>query len=197
MRLAVGAALFLFLLDLGAVVPREGMDSQAVLYALSTLAQTCAALAAFVGAVGIYRLGQLAERQKRAEAELRVFADRVGLSQPHVVPICEVVRHVESSRARANEPANLENVGYQANVKAAEDARGRWQAFSPLSSRSRRALVIFEAWNIVLIGLSLVGFNYVPCLVAAPGWTFWSLWASAVGTVGVTGYCVYAWTRDG
>lgn len=52
------------------------------LYALSTLAQTCAALAAFVGAVGLYRLGQLAEQQKRAENELRVFADRVGLSQP-------------------------------------------------------------------------------------------------------------------
>src|SRR5262245_35984944 len=104
MHLAVGAALFLILLDLGAVVPREGMDSQAVLYALSTLAQTCAALVAFVGAVGIYRLGQLAEQQKRADAELRVFADRVGLSQPHVVPIREVVSHVEGSRARANEP---------------------------------------------------------------------------------------------
>jgi hypothetical protein len=34
-----------------------------LLYALSTLAQTCAALAAFVGAVGLYRLQSLRGRQ--------------------------------------------------------------------------------------------------------------------------------------
>ena len=40
---------------------RSAKDSErdAVLYELSTLAQTCAALAAFVGAVGIFRLQAL------------------------------------------------------------------------------------------------------------------------------------------
>jgi hypothetical protein len=35
------------------------MERDAVLYGLSALAQTCAALAAFVGAVGIFRLQAL------------------------------------------------------------------------------------------------------------------------------------------
>jgi hypothetical protein len=39
------------------------MNDQAVFYALSTLAQTCAALAAFVGAVGVYRLQSLRDKR--------------------------------------------------------------------------------------------------------------------------------------
>jgi hypothetical protein len=73
MRLAVGAALFLIFLDVGsAVVPGAGMDSQDVLYALSTLAQTCAALAAFVGAVGLYRLQLLRTAQDTIERAMCV-----------------------------------------------------------------------------------------------------------------------------
>lgn len=171
------------------------MAENAVLYALSTIAQTCAALAAFVGAVGIYRLGQLAEQQKKAEAELRVFCDRIGLWKHDVVPFSEVIGYVESSRSSANKPENLGNKAYQANVKAAEDALGRWKVFSPRSSRSRWALIGFEAWNLMLIGLSLAGFNHVPFLMCWPG-MFWCLVVSAVGTVGVTGYCVCVWTSE-
>ena len=39
--------------------PRVTDPQTTILYALSTLAQTCAALAAFVGAVGLYRLQSL------------------------------------------------------------------------------------------------------------------------------------------
>jgi len=38
-----------------------------VLYALSTIAQTCAALAAFVGAVGVFRLQSLLTSRERIE----------------------------------------------------------------------------------------------------------------------------------
>jgi hypothetical protein len=40
------------------------MERDAVLYALSTLAQTCAALAAFVGAVGLYRVQPVASQRR-------------------------------------------------------------------------------------------------------------------------------------
>ncbi len=40
------------------------MNDQAVFYPLSTLAQTCAALAAFVGAVGVYRLQSLKDKRR-------------------------------------------------------------------------------------------------------------------------------------
>jgi len=41
-----------------------------VLYTLSTLAQTCAALAAFVGAVGLFRLQSFRDQHRDAEREL-------------------------------------------------------------------------------------------------------------------------------
>jgi len=52
----------------------------------------------------------------------------------------------------------------------------------------------FEAWNLLVIGAALVGFNYVPAL-AAGRCTFWAIWLAALGTVVVTASCVYAWTK--
>ena len=49
------------------------MERDAVLYALSTLAQTCAALAAFVGAVGIFRLQILREQRKEEDQTRRLY----------------------------------------------------------------------------------------------------------------------------
>jgi hypothetical protein len=46
------------------------LTENAVLYALSTLAHTCAALAALVGAVGLYRIGLLVERRRNVLEEL-------------------------------------------------------------------------------------------------------------------------------
>lgn len=42
-----------------------------LLYALSTLAQTCAALAAFDGALGLYRLQSLVSKHQDVERGLR------------------------------------------------------------------------------------------------------------------------------
>jgi hypothetical protein len=46
-------------------------DPTTVLYVLTTLAQSCGALAAFVGAVGVFRLQMLREQRKGVERELR------------------------------------------------------------------------------------------------------------------------------
>jgi len=40
------------------------MERDAILYALSTFAQTCAALAALIGAIGLYRLQFLRDRRR-------------------------------------------------------------------------------------------------------------------------------------
>lgn len=162
------------------------MTENAVLYALSTLAQTCAALAALVGAVGLFRLQVLRANQDTNESNLRGLA-----SQAHIVsrdvaallPVGEIVKNVAATDPKQG--------GFVAAARAALDD---WHAFPPTIQWSRNGLIVFEAWNLLLIGVSLVGFNYVPLLMSWPG-TFWSLWAAAVGTVGVTGYCVYAWTR--
>src|SRR5262252_8280144 len=108
MYLAIGAALFLILLELGTmVVPREGMDDQVVLYALSTLAQTCAALAAFVGAIGLFRLQSLRDGERDADQILRTAIAGTGISEPMAfsMPRAEVIRHAE--RILANQAPDV------------------------------------------------------------------------------------------
>lgn len=189
MRLAVGAALFLILVDLGSVVPREGMDNQAVLYALSTLAQTCAALAAFVGAVGIFRLQVLRDRSRALENEVRGLCALTGLGvDQRVVSRRRIIEHVETVREgpRRDERQEVELLG----------AFEAWQAVPPLFRQSRCWLVIFEVWNLLLIGASLVGFNYIVPLASLQYWTFLGSCLAAIGTFVVTVYCVWAWTTD-
>jgi hypothetical protein len=155
-----------------------------VLYALSTLAQTCAALAAFVGAVGIYRLQLLRAGQSTTERNLGALAARenlgVGSDLAALLPIEHIVNLVEKADPKQG--------------PASKRALGTWRAFPCSIQRSRTALLIFEAWNLLVIFVSLVGFNYVTPLASSPC-SFWGLWAAAVGTVVATGYCVYAWTR--
>jgi len=162
------------------------MERDAVLYALSTLAQTCAALAAFVGAVGLFRLQVLRASLDTTERNLRGLASQAHLVSRDVaalLPVGEIANNVTN--------ADPKQGGF---VAAARRALDDWRAFPRTIQRSRNGLMVFETWNLLVIGVSLVGFNYVPLLVSSP-WTFWALWAAAVGTVGVTGYCVYAWTR--
>lgn len=160
-----------------------------VLYALSTLAQTCAALAAFVGAVGLYRLQSLRDDHARNERTLRGLLATATLSpaaaeQQTVEEVVQVVR--ANVRQRSSFPAAV--------VENMRRALVEWDAFARRFSRATRGLLIFEAWNLLMIFAALAGFNYVPSL-ASCGWTFWGIWIAAIGTVGVTGYSVYAWTR--
>jgi hypothetical protein len=167
-------------------VPDQGT---VLLYALSTLAQTCAALAAFVGAVGLFRVERLMERRKDTAENLRsLAADAQILSRTIWMSLAmqTVVERVDEAVARR---------GGEPGVAAAGAVLQEWRGFDARVANSRWWLVVFEGWNLLVIGASLVGFNYVGLLVMSPG-TFWALWAAAIGTVAVTGYCVYAWTKD-
>jgi len=67
-------------------------DAQTIiLYALSTLAQTCAALAAFVGAVGLFRLQSLRDQRRDARRELQVLAGRLTGRETDRIPMGEVL----------------------------------------------------------------------------------------------------------
>jgi hypothetical protein len=61
--------------------------------------------------------------------------------------------------------------------------------------RSRWWLIGFEAWNLLVIGASLVGFSHVTVLASSP-WTFCALWPVAIITVAVTVGSVIAWTSE-
>jgi hypothetical protein len=145
-----------------------------ILYALSTLAQTCAALAAFVGAVGLYRLQALRDRRRNL---ISAMSDNMGhRAAPDEDVIAEARRHSPDRPALA-------------------DLIRRVEPIPGLVADSRRSLIVFEAWNLLVILVSLVGFNHVAALAACP-WTLRALWPVALGTVGVTGYCVFVWTRE-
>lgn len=166
-----------------------------VLYTLSTLAQTCAALAAFVGAVGVFRLQLLREARRTAERDLRGLAGAAGLFGPdvHFRPMNEIIQSVETAREQPV-PQSFTHPYWQA-TQAAGRALDAWRPFAPCLIRSRRWLVIFEAWNLLVILAALVGFNHVAALAACP-WTLRALWPVAVGTVAVTAYCVFVWTKE-
>jgi hypothetical protein len=158
-----------------------------VLYALSTLAQTCAALAAFVGAVGLFRLQLLRAGQSTAEHDMRGLSGQAAIFPRDVafwLPVGDIAAGVAS--------ADPKQGGF---VVAARQAWATWLAFEPRLGCSRRALVIFEGWNLGVIFVSLIGFNHVAWLSSSP-WTPGALWLVALGTVGVTGWCVFAWTRE-
>lgn len=152
-----------------------------ILYALSTLAQTCAALAAFVGAVGVYRLQSLDAGHARNERTIRGLLGVAGLVSRGSVdslPLREVLRL-----------ARLPEAGESVRESLVE-----WDGFDARRQRATTALVVFEAWNLLVILAALVGFNHVAFL-ASRTWALPALWPSALGTVAVTGYCVFVWTR--
>jgi hypothetical protein len=162
----------------------EEVSDQAVFYALSTLGQTCAALAAFVGAVGLYRLQLLRNRQSEAEFELRRWAEGAATSRDTWRSTLDEILAGLDNPALSNHP----------NLPRARQARVAWDSFVPRLRRSRRALVVFEGWNLFAILISLVGFAHVHRLVGQ-WWTPRALWCIAVITVMVTDYCVFVWLK--
>jgi hypothetical protein len=163
-------------------------DPTTVLYVLTTLAQSCAALAAFVGAVGVFRMQMLRDGRKTAEHDFRGMAGQAGTTGRDVafwLPAEQIAQGIEEERRRSPE---------NATVVAAGRSLDAWRAFVPLRDRTRRALLVLEAWNLGVIGVSLIGFNYVPILARAP-WFSCALLVVATGTVFIPLWCVWVWTK--
>lgn len=164
------------------------MTEIVLLYALSTLAQTCAALAAFVGAVGVFRLQLLRDQRKEVERGLRLLTDALGTVGRDVmlVPMWAIQRGIEEGRKKHGESGQI--------VQAVLREQGRWEGFVTHVRRSRRALIIFEAWNLIVIGAALAGFSMIEPLTGAC-WVPWLFAVASVGTVTVTLVCVVVWTQ--
>jgi len=156
-----------------------------LLYVLSTLAQTCAALAAFLGAVGIFRLQVLRERHAALEREVRGWALEATRHDYWLMPMEEVLTRIKQSEKDGNTSPYLQKF---------KDARARWESFPDQIARNRDALLVFESWNLLVIVASLVGFNYVRPWAGAP-WLSWALWFVAVLTALFTVGLVWVWTR--
>jgi len=159
-------------------------EETTLLYILSTLAQTCAALAAFVGAVGLFRLQLLRAAHNTVERNVRGLAARENLGVGSDLAALMPFEYIEKLVDQADEKGGA----------GSKRALGVWRTFPVTIQRSRKWLGLFEFWNLLVIVASLVGFNYVSLLACLP----WrpALWVVALGTFGVTLYSVYAWTRE-
>lgn len=158
------------------------MTEQTLLYALSTLAQTCAALAAFVGALGLYRLQSLDRERQETLHKLQAHLRGVRIS-PRDLPFTLTRDIVEIAKTVVASPHDQE----RERVPQIEEALKEWESFEPDHRRCKRLLFIFGGWNLLVILGALVGFDYL-CFLSKWAWTSWALWAVAGGTVFVTGW---------
>ena len=152
------------------------MNEQAVLYALSTPAQTCAALAALVGALGLYRAQASRTEQVQTEATIRhlLVSSGVPAGEATLLPTENA-----TNRARTIAAAQPQNLDLAAAVN-------KWDRYDPSFRPSNRLLILFGAWNLGVILLSLGGFTVVPALTGRV-WASALLWGLAIGTVITTG----------
>jgi hypothetical protein len=129
----------------------------------------------------------LREQRRDAERELRAFSQKLTTRDMIENPLPDVIRMLEDQD-------HGQDADVLRSVATAMKARDRWAAFVPLSQKTRIALLVLEAWNLGVIGVSLIGFNYVGLLTR---WTWFScaLVAVATGTVLVPLWCVWVWTR--
>jgi hypothetical protein len=161
------------------------MGETTVLYALTTLAQSCAALAAFVGALGVFRIQMLRDQKRDAERNFHLHATRL-IGQTSAMSrdaILERINQVRDANPTRPNPA----------LVLADEARERWDAFSPRLLQARRALIRLELWTLAVIGASMIGFNFIPWLKDAR-WMPYALLLAVIVTVVVTLWSDVVWT---
>ena len=167
----------------------------AVFYALSTLAQTCAALAALVGALALYKLQAMREAHTGNERAIRailtaiVGASASSANSPFNWPLDEVLRTARAQIADAKrfQPRLFE--GLQA-------AMTEWNVFDLRYACALKWFVGFEAWNLAAIFAALIGFAGVTWLAAHWSVFVCSLIVGSVVTVAVTGGALFVIARS-
>ncbi len=158
-----------------------------VLYALSTIAQTCAALAAFVGAVGVFRLQSLLTSRERIEETITgSVARRISKDKSSD----EIVKGTYDLLANSPDMlSDIQRANLLTNLPKLKDFPRRY-------NRARSWLIRFEVWNLAVICLTLIGFSVVPTLACFSGMSAALLCLIAVGTTAITVWCVAVWTRE-
>ena len=131
--------------------------ANAVLYALSTLAQTCAALAALVGALALYRLQSMNEAHAANERRIRelIAAHFPFGREPALDEVLRVARAQIAPERKELQATVVES------LRAAMIA---WDRFDSRSVRAVKSFVIFEVSNLLTIFASLLGFACVSWL---------------------------------
>ncbi len=134
------------------------LSQTTVLYALSALAQACAALVGFLGAIAIYQRQTLGARAQAILNQLNqlTFDTEYGHS-----PFARLI------------PSRLRNIENIEEVKRLHDLIH--QEMGPQARRARRVFIIFISVNLAVIFLSFVGFRFVELLATGAKYSLWLL----------------------
>lgn len=165
-----------------------GLDKNTILYALSTLAQTCAALLAFIGALGLYRLQSLSGSTQEMYRNLRGLLASVGKAEwkPDVLSLLPDRRVREIAN---NAVASPEGLGQERIRDALVRELDRRKVLGGAIRRTQRLLLLFGGWNLLAIAVAILGFDFVSTLAGCRLVSL-GLWASALGTALFTGMMI-------
>ena len=136
------------------------MDKESLLYALSTLAQTRAALLAFIGALALYRLSQLREGCEEAVRSLRGLFVDLG-KVPEVIAIWPRDKILEDARAIIDGTYVHDSIGEIRIKGRREGFLGELVAYNFLEvaqNELHSRLTLFALCHLAVIFVSLGGF---------------------------------------
>ena len=134
-----------------------------LLYALSTLAQTCAALVAFIGALGLYRLQSIRGNIHEMYRNLRGLLASVGKAEwrPEVLAILPDRKVREIANQVIAHPENPQQEQIQDSLR---EEVGRRETLGRDLRRTQRLVIVFGGLNLMAILISLLGFNFLSYL---------------------------------
>jgi hypothetical protein len=136
------------------------VDKTTLLYALSTLAQTCAALLAFIGALGLYRLQSLNGKRQDSERNLRGLLASVGKDEwkPNLMALLPAPKVKAIARGVVAKPDGPKQQEVQEPLRLELQ---RLKVIGPDERRTLRLLIYFGLLNLLSICFGLLGFNLV------------------------------------
>ncbi len=167
-------------------------ETTILLYALSMIAQTVAALAAFVGAVGLYRLQLLITSHERTEDTIKgIMAARISREKSIGEVIDEACAILAASATVPEKDQLLDKTQRDRLAKSLT----KWRGFISRYNRGQRWLIAFEIWNLAVILGSILAFNFVERIAGASA-SAWLIGIAMTITAAITVGCVYQWSGD-
>ncbi len=134
----------------------QKLEPDSVKWVLSTLAQTSAALVAFVGALGIFRLSQLQAKRSALDQEMRRFLVQAAQVTQARRDLVSNAHAQELLRKLANEEGPCCSMSKE--IIASVEKTGRDE------KRTRRFLLAFGVFNLFLVFVSIAGMSMVSWL---------------------------------
>jgi hypothetical protein len=138
------------------------MDPTALYYALSTIAQCAAALAALIGFLGLWRLDRLREESVTVEQALRAVLRAIGINAP-------LTREAVVTTARDRVERWRSSGQRQGNVQAEEQLEpllARWRAIPGDQERVMGVLQRFLRRTLVILAFAIIGLVFADALNA-------------------------------